>query len=301
MRAPPPPFPALPPLTSPTHPSTAPPLRQCRVPHWGSLESPRHPQGCVAVSTRGVSPLGPPRGGRHGWGARRVRGPRVTLCPPQVAGWQAQKKEQPMFGEEQHVRYGTPLSPLVTPHHQWDPHVTPLHPSALWCPHAPTSLLGLLSTPGLLPPGATHLCRVPWVLQAPPVPPSTPGSLCALGTAVSPLPSVPAGTPLSPAPRVPKGSSRIPAGSPGISCTPHFLCAPWVPPASLLGAWGPHMPHVHYGPPMVPGAPYPVGSPGVPAHPMSLVSPQGSPVPRVPAGCCLPAGTIGPSSAVRGR
>lgn len=264
--------------------------------HIGVPWSPHVTHRAASRSPRVASaPWDPPGEGGTGGVQGGCGDPESHCAPPQVAGWQAQKKEQPMFGEEQHVRYGTPLSPLVTPHHQWDPHVTPLHPSALWCPHAPTSLLGLLSTPGLLPPGAIHLCRVPWVLQAPPVPPSTPGSLCALGTAVSPLPSVPAGTPLSPAPRVPKGSSRIPAGSPGVSCTPHFLCAPWVPPASLLGAWGPHMPHVHYGPPMVPSAPYPVGSPGVPAHPMSLVSPQGPQCPVSPLGAASPLALSGPA------
>lgn len=63
-------------------------------------------------------------GGRSG----NPRAPSQPVPPlPQVAGWEAQKKEQPMFGEEQHVRYGDPRHPLNPAGH---PRAPPGHPNS---------------------------------------------------------------------------------------------------------------------------------------------------------------------------
>lgn len=145
---------------------------------------------------------------------------------PQVAGWEAQKKEQPMFGEEQHVRYGHPRLPLNPPGH-------------------PTALLGTPGSPGHLmchlgPPKSTDTPRPPWAPQD--------SCVCA------PHPTSP-GSPES------HGHPLSPVGIPG---TPMSFQGPTYTPCPWWAARGPHVsppiPHSR-----VPPAPHiPAGFPGVP-------------------------------------
>lgn len=250
--------------------------------HIGVPSSPHVTRKAASRSPRVASaPWDPPRGGGHGWGARRVWGPRVTLCPPppQVAGWQAQKKEQPMFGEEQHVRYGTPPSPLVTPHHHWDPHVTPLRPSAPWlspCTHVPA--------------GAAQHPQPPRP-QVPCIHAGSPGSHRHLVSLPAPQgPCAPSGPqcPLCP-------TSLLAPLCPLHPMSPRSLLQPcWVPrfPAHSMSIMGPRGSPTSRIPHWVPRGPHP---PHVPGESLGV---PGAPCPRwvLPP----PGGTIGPSSAVGG-
>lgn len=192
------------------------------------------------------------RGGFWGavgsWGgAAGIRGHPPSLSPPpplpQVAGWEAQKKEQPMFGEEQHVRYGDPRHPLNPAGH-------------------PMALLG---TPG----SPKHLLCSPGSADRPCSggrsggPESLPGSLghpmCYLGPQNSmDTPCPPVGIGLCPCtPSVPQ-VPQVSTGFPGVPQTPHVPCGQPRNSMSLQGSHGHPMSLVeHPRSPCHPGTPDP--------------------------------------------
>lgn len=164
----------------------------------------------------------------------------VPACPPalQVAGWEAQKKEQPMFGEEQHVRYGDPRHPLNPPRAPHGPAgVTqstscarrvlqaslgapsacqgPLDtPCVTWVPHSLWTRLvpqGHPRIPTSVDPSVPRTPLVPCVHPMSPM--SLPGShpgVAARGSRVSQAPQNPAQTPLHVPPPHPTSLQGLP-------------------------------------------------------------------------------------------
>lgn len=147
---------------------------------------------------------------------------------PQVAGWEAQKKEQPMFGEEQHVRYGTRGTP--TPRRTPPGHL-------LFSPGS-----AAIPCPGGHPGGPESLPGYP---ERP---------MCQLGPPNSLDTPSPSWTPQDFCVRAPQCPTD----------TPVLSWVPWSPTDTPCPLWAPQELHV----PRVPRSPMsPVESPRSPCHP----------------------------------